>query len=552
MIKKTFTFLTIFLITHFVSFAQVPDTVVKWTFPTGTAIDSIANGGITANLNKVINTVGGTSALYFTTAGASTKSAGTTGWDNGSGVKYWQVMFTTTGYDSLNFYSKQRSSSTGPKNFKVQYRIGINGAWTDLPKDTTNNAANWTSAKLSDLLPVTCNNKDSVYLRWIMTDNVSVGGATVASGGTSNIDDIIICGHNILGNPIVNNAYVKNLSEVVVAFNKPMNNTVDTTSNYTGLGVISSATRNSTKDTVTLNLGTPLINGNAYTLTVSNVQDTNNTTIAKPQLFDFLYNNSIAPIVITEIMYNPPESGTDSLEFVEFYNNSNSVALVGGYEFLAGSPLPTLYYTFPAGTTIDPNKYIVIARNPSIINNFFNITGTLQWASGQALNNAGEKLQITNTVGENIDSLTYKATSPWPISPDGKGSSLTLCNPDLDNSLASSWQASAEIASLDSINHKIVMATPGTGCVNTGISNNYVKNNTVNCFPNPVKESLTISLNEQASNIEIYDILGNNIYKTTKSSLNTRVNTENFMKGIYFIKIIFNNNSVITKKITVM
>ena len=96
------------------------------------------------------------------------------------------------------------------------------------------------------------------------------------------------------------------------------------------------------------------------------------------------------------------------------------------------------------------------------------------------------------------------------------------------------------------------MATPGTGCVNTGIYNNYVKNNTVNCFPNPVRESLTISLDEQVDEIEIYDVLGNIICRIAEPLLNTRVNTENFMKGIYFVKIIFNNNSVITKKITVM
>lgn len=31
-----------------------------------------------------------------------------------------------------------------------------------------------------------------------------------------------------------------------------------------------------------------------------------------------------AQIVINEIMYNPPESGTDYLEYIEFYNAGNS------------------------------------------------------------------------------------------------------------------------------------------------------------------------------------------------------------------------------------
>ena len=29
-----------------------------------------------------------------------------------------------------------------------------------------------------------------------------------------------------------------------------------------------------------------------------------------------------AQVVITEIMYNPPESGQDSLEYIELYNNN--------------------------------------------------------------------------------------------------------------------------------------------------------------------------------------------------------------------------------------
>ena len=35
-------------------------------------------------------------------------------------------------------------------------------------------------------------------------------------------------------------------------------------------------------------------------------------------------------IVITEIMYNPPESGTDSLEFIEIYNKGEGTIDLSG------------------------------------------------------------------------------------------------------------------------------------------------------------------------------------------------------------------------------
>ena len=37
--------------------------------------------------------------------------------------------------------------------------------------------------------------------------------------------------------------------------------------------------------------------------------------------FFFQSNLTAQDLVISEIMYNPPESGTDSLEFIEIYNN---------------------------------------------------------------------------------------------------------------------------------------------------------------------------------------------------------------------------------------
>jgi len=552
--KKIIT-ITALLFSIGISQAQIHDTIVKWTFPTGNATDTIANGGIPANLSKVIKTVGGTSVLLFP-AGATTKSASATKWDNGSGTKYWQVSFTTKGYDSLFFTSKQRSSSTGPRDFKVQYRLGSTGTWSDVQNAAViDTADNFVKGFLTDSLPVVCNNNDSVYLRWIMTSNISAKGGTVGSTGTSSIDDIIICGHNISGiePPVVNNVYVNTLSEVKVVFSKAVNAaTGEDVTNYTGLGTISSAVRSVSLDTVTLNLASPLINGNAYTLTVSNVQDTtsNNTPMPTAQSFNFLFNNSKAPIVITEIMYNPPESGTDSLEFVELYNNSSITVLVGGYFFKVGTTSQNTYYAFPAGMSMAPNAYIVLARNPITVDTFYHISGTIAWASGQALNNTNTKLQIVNSIGEYIDSLTYKTTAPWPTSSNGNGPSLTLCDPNSDNSNGLNWQASAEF--IDSLNGKAVMANPGTGCITTNVIELPEINDIVNCFPNPVKEILTLTFEKQADKIEIFDMFGNIAYTITEPSLVMKINTENLKKGIYCIKVFFKDHSIDIKKISVI
>lgn len=60
-------------------------------------------------------------------------------------------------------------------------------------------------------------------------------------------------------------------------------------------------------------------------------------------------------IVITEIMYNSPESGTDSLEFIELYNNEDTAVILTGYTFSSG-----VQFTFPADT-LQAGAYVVIA-----------------------------------------------------------------------------------------------------------------------------------------------------------------------------------------------
>ncbi|GAB4446368.1 MAG: hypothetical protein Fur0028_00770 [Bacteroidales bacterium] len=173
--------------------APVYTSIVEWTFPNNPD-DSIADGGITANLDKILTTTA-TGSLSFTYAGASTYCARTTGWDNGTDTKYWRIDFTTIGYKEIKFSSKQRSSSTGPRDFKVQYMLNNDGNWLDLQGTTIACADNWTLGVINDyILPSACDQQSIVSLRWIMTSDTAVGGTIIASTGSSRIDDIIVKG----------------------------------------------------------------------------------------------------------------------------------------------------------------------------------------------------------------------------------------------------------------------------------------------------------------------------------------------------------------------
>ncbi|SKA94002.1 Predicted metal-dependent phosphoesterase TrpH, contains PHP domain [Caloramator quimbayensis] len=120
------------------------------------------------------------------------------GWDNGENSKYWQIEFSTKGYDNLSLSAKTRSSSTGPRDFKLIYSIDEGNTWLDVPNSTYAITGTDLSNYMPEInLPSDLADKDKVYVRFIMTSNTSSTSTTtteVQSGGTSNINNIIITG----------------------------------------------------------------------------------------------------------------------------------------------------------------------------------------------------------------------------------------------------------------------------------------------------------------------------------------------------------------------
>lgn len=185
-------FFLLFMLTFVRGWGQT--TLVEWNFPDPGA-DDVADAGIAINLSKIISANGGVNTIIYTAAGATTRSISGANWSSGSGSRFWQVEFATTGYKTIKLYSKQRSSGTGPRDFKAQYRIATTGTWTDISGGTITVANNFTSGVLSGVsLPVVTENIPSVFVRWILTSNTGVNGSATQNGGVSNIDDIVITG----------------------------------------------------------------------------------------------------------------------------------------------------------------------------------------------------------------------------------------------------------------------------------------------------------------------------------------------------------------------
>lgn len=199
-----------------------------------------------------------------------------------------------------------------------------------------------------------------------------------------------------------------------------------------------------------------------------------------------------AQVIITEIMYNPPESGTDSLEYIELHNFNNMPADISGWTFTQG-----VTHTFSAGTIIPPGGYIVLAKSASAFQSVFGFAPTV-WESGALINSPGEDIELSNAAGAVIDYVDYKNAAPWPLEANGMGSSLVLCDFNSDNSLPANWQAASTGTGII-INGNEVKGNPGaaSGCTNvneiTAVDDNYSVPSDVPTFLNVQGNDLIIN-----------------------------------------------------------
>jgi len=166
----------------------------------------------------------------------------------------------------------------------------------------------------------------------------------------------------------------------------------------------------------------------------------------KADLFLNFYDPFTTPnLVITEIMYNPPESGGDTLEFFEIYNNESFAVNLDGY-YIDGAN-----YVF-GDIEITAGEYLVLAVNATAMMNTFGVTA-IEWTSG-GLSNGGENVGIYNPAGTPIDEVAYDDNVDWPNA-DGTGHSIVLCDFSADNALAENWTISTNYVGVNTDNNRL-------------------------------------------------------------------------------------------------
>lgn len=158
----------------------------------------------------------------------------------------------------------------------------------------------------------------------------------------------------------------------------------------------------------------------------------------------------VGQIAIHEIMYDPlvPEAS-----FIELRNLSLTV----GFD-LSGWRLNGVGYTFPAGATLAPGAYAVIAQNRDAFAAAYGFGVLPVGEFPGVLQKNGERLSLIKpgaTPDEDliVSQVRYDGEAPWPAQARGGGASLQLVDPRQDHWRVGNWAASKT--------NEVVQSTPG-------------------------------------------------------------------------------------------
>ena len=105
-----------------------------------------------------------------------------------------------------------------------------------------------------------------------------------------------------------------------------------------------------------------------------------------------------AGVVISELMYHPPS--VEEAEFVELFNSGSTTIDLQNWCFEG------IELCLPAGATMEPGEYLVLARDPSQFHAVYNFNPDFVYLA--ELDNSGERIALLDATG----GLTVPTSGP--------------------------------------------------------------------------------------------------------------------------------------------
>lgn len=168
--------------------------------------------------------------------------------------------------------------------------------------------------------------------------------------------------------------------------------------------------------------------GNPLPGITDSVTVTYNGAVPQPQDF----------VVLNEVHYNPAVPQTS---FIELHNRNTTTPFD-----LSGFVLEGVGYTFPTGSIIAPNSYLLLVGDRAAFAAAFGAGMVVFDQFTGRLDNDGETLRLVKPgampeLDQRITDVRYLDRLPWPTEADGNGSSLQLIDPAQDSWRVGNWGA---------------------------------------------------------------------------------------------------------------
>ncbi len=156
-------------------------------------------------------------------------------------------------------------------------------------------------------------------------------------------------------------------------------------------------------------------------------------------------STKLPKIVINEFNFSS-SSSHDSGDWIEIYNNDSLVVDLSNWIIKDDSP--SLGFTIPQNTILEPNGYLVVCKNRAKFDKQYSIQGTVLGDFSFGLNSREDSINLYNKQGSLIDHVDYN--KDWTLESSGK--TLSLIDPNSDNNVNSNWSLTDNFGTPNKVN----------------------------------------------------------------------------------------------------
>lgn len=227
-------------------------------------------------------------------------------------------------------------------------------------------------------------------------------------------------------------------------------------------------------------------------------------------------------LTISEINYKS-DINLDYGDYFEITNLSSDRVDLSGFSFRDSEDFHN--FSFPSGTSLDPNGILVVAQNPIKLTALAPLPLTSIGGFDFGLGSKSDQIRVYDNFGSLILETSYSNALPWP---DAGGTGFTLENPTLSTDINSSttWITGCYGGS---------PGIPYSSSCPVGIETISEKQH-LTLYPNPTKTNITISGINGKSNYTIFNATGNIIDKGMLND-NDQLQINTLLEGVYFIRL---------------